>query len=37
MYFSKWAEFQRIRTEIIFEHYPELKSVYDLAIKLQRV
>ncbi|SUV32711.1 transposase [Bacteroides pyogenes] len=33
-HFSKWTESQRIRAEIIFEHYPELKSVYDLAIEL---
>ncbi|WP_288854739.1 transposase, partial [uncultured Bacteroides sp.] len=33
-HFSKWTESQRIRAEIIFYHYPELKSVYDLAIEL---
>ena len=33
-HFSKWTESQRIRAEIIFDHYPELKSVYDLAIEL---
>ena len=36
-HFSKWTESQRIRAEIIFEHYPELKSVYDLAIELTNV
>lgn len=33
-HFSKWTKSQRIRAEIIFEHYPELKSVYDLTIEL---
>ena len=28
---------QRIRAEIIFDHYPELKSVYDLAIELTNI
>ena len=36
-HFSKWTDFQRIRAEIIFEHYPELKSVYDLAIELTNI
>lgn len=36
-HFSKWTQSQRIRTEIIFEYYPELKSVYDLAIELTHV
>ena len=36
-YFSKWTESQRIRVEIIFEHYPELKTVYDLAIELTNI
>ena len=36
-HYSKWTESQRIRAEIIFEHYPELKSVYDLATELTNV
>ena len=36
-HFSKWTESQRIRAEIIFDHYPELKSVYDLAIELTNI
>lgn len=36
-HFSKWNESQRIRAEIIFEYYPELKSVYDLAMELTNV
>ena len=36
-HFSKWTESQRIRAEIIFKHYPELKSVYDLAIELTNI
>ena len=31
---SKWTESQRIRAEIIFENYPELKKAYDLAMEL---
>ena len=31
---SKWTESQRLRAEIIFENYPELKKAYDLAMKL---
>lgn len=34
---SKWTESQRIRAEIIFEYYPELKSVYDLAMELTTI
>ena len=36
-HYSKWTESQRIRAEIIFDHYPELKSVYDLAIELTNI
>ena len=36
-HFSKWTESQRIRAEIIFEYYPELKSAYDLAIESTNV
>ena len=31
---SKWTESQRLRAEIIFENYPELKKAYDLAMEL---
>ena len=31
---SKWTESQRIRAEIIFENYPELKKAYNLAMEL---
>ena len=31
---SKWTESQRLRAEIIFENYPELKKTYDLAMEL---
>ena len=31
---SKWKESQRLRAEIIFENYPELKKAYDLAMEL---
>lgn len=30
----KWTESQRLRAEIIFENYPELKKAYDLAMEL---
>ena len=36
-HFTKWTESQRIRAEIIFEYYPELKSVYDLAMELTNI
>lgn len=36
-YFTKWTESQRIRAEITFEYYPELKSVYCLAMELTNV
>ncbi|TGY58268.1 transposase, partial [Parabacteroides distasonis] len=36
-HYSKWTESQRIRAEIIFAHYPELKSVHDLATELTDV
>lgn len=31
---SKWSESQRIRAGILFEHYPQLKTAYALAMKL---
>ena len=31
---SKWTESQRLRAEMIFENYPELKKAYDLAMEL---
>ncbi len=31
---SRWTESQRLRAEIIFENYPELKKAYDLAMEL---
>lgn len=31
---SKWTESQRLRAEIIFENYPELKKAYNLAMEL---
>ena len=31
---SKWTESQRLRAEIIFENYTELKQAYDLAMEL---
>ena len=31
---SKWTESQRLRAEIIFENYPELKKAYYLAMEL---
>ena len=31
---SKWTESQRLRGEIIFENYTELKKAYDLAMEL---
>jgi len=41
MYLSETSpdgtESQRIRAEIIFEYYPELKSVYDLAMELTTI
>lgn len=36
-HFTKWTESQRIRAEIIFEYYPKLKAVYDLAIELTNI
>ena len=36
-HFTKWTETQRIRAEIIFEYYPELKTVYDLAMELTNI
>lgn len=35
--YKKWTESQRIRAEIIFQYYPELKSVYNLALELTDV
>lgn len=32
-HFTKWTESQKIRAEIIFDFYPELKSVYNPALK----
>ncbi len=31
---SKWTKAQQWRADIIFEYYPELKNVYELALKL---
>lgn len=31
---SKWSDSQRLRAEILFEHYPQLKTAYTLAMKL---
>lgn len=31
---SKWTESQKLRAEIIFENYPELKKAYELAMEL---
>lgn len=31
---SRWTESQRLRAEIVFENYPELKKAYDLAMEL---
>lgn len=31
---SRWTESQRLRAEIIFENYPEIKKAYDLAMEL---
>lgn len=31
---SKWSDTQRKRAEILFEHYPQLKTAYDLSMKL---
>jgi len=36
-HFSKWTESQIVRAEIIFKHYPDLKSVYELAIELTNI
>lgn len=36
-HFTKWTESQKIRAQIIFEFYPELKSVYDLALELTNI
>lgn len=34
---KKWTESQRIRAEIIFQYYPELKVVYNLALELTEI
>lgn len=34
---TKWTESQKIRAQIIFEFYPELKSVYDQALELTNI
>lgn len=31
---SKWSDSQRKRAEILFEHYPQLKTAYGLSMKL---
>ena len=31
---SKWSDVQRMRAEILFEHYPQLKTAYALSMKL---
>ena len=36
-HFSKWTDSQRIRAEIIFGQYLELKLVYDLSIDLTNI
>lgn len=35
--YTKWTESQKIRAEIIFQYYPELKAVYDLALELTEI
>ncbi len=31
---SKWSDSQKKRAEILFEHYPRLKTAYDLSMRL---
>lgn len=34
---SKWTQSQRVRAQIIFQYYPELKNVYTLALELTEI
>ncbi len=36
-HWSKWTASQKQRADIVFEHYPELKNAYELAMELTHI
>jgi transposase len=36
-HFSKWTPSQKIRAEILFEQYPDLKQAYDVSMELTQI
>jgi len=36
-HFSKWTSSQKVRAEILFERYPELKEAYEVSMELTQI